>query len=61
MKKAQAYSDKKNWSDTYLTDPKIIKLLGPFDLDPACPPVMPWKTAKRMLTNGDRQIGRAHV
>lgn len=37
-------------SDTWLTPPEWIDLLGPFDLDPCCPPVMPWPTAARMLT-----------
>lgn len=32
-------------SDTWLTPPSIIAALGAFDLDPCCPPVMPWKTA----------------
>lgn len=48
--KAKPYSDQKNWSNTYLTDPAIVKVLGPFDFDPACPPKMPWRTAKVMLT-----------
>lgn len=37
-------------SDTWLTPPEWVKALGPFDLDPCCPPVMPWTTATRMLT-----------
>lgn len=37
-------------SDTWLTPPQWIKALGPFDLDPCCPPVMPWPTAAKMLT-----------
>lgn len=37
-------------SDTYLTPPEWIKALGPFDLDPCCPSVMPWPTAKEMRT-----------
>lgn len=37
-------------SDTWLTPPEWVKALGPFDLDPACPPVMPWPTAARMLS-----------
>lgn len=37
-------------SDTWLTPPEWISALGPFDLDPCCPPVMPWPTASRMLT-----------
>ncbi|MEW4569339.1 DNA N-6-adenine-methyltransferase [Tautonia sp. JC769] len=34
-------------TDTWLTPPELIRALGPFDLDPCCPPVMPWATAKR--------------
>ena len=37
-------------SDTWLTPPEWIRALGPFDLDPCCPPVMPWPTAAKMLT-----------
>lgn len=37
-------------TNTWLTPPYIFKPLGPFDLDPCCPPNMPWKTAKVMLT-----------
>lgn len=37
-------------SDTWLTPPEWIEALGPFDLDPACPPVMPWPTAATMLS-----------
>lgn len=48
---ATPYSDQKNWSSTYLTDPKLIKLLGPFDTDPCCPPKMPWATAKVMYSH----------
>lgn len=40
-------------SDTWLTPPEWISALGPFDLDPACPPQMPWETAARMLTKAD--------
>jgi hypothetical protein len=36
-------------TDTWLTPPDIIKALGSFDLDPCCPPVMPWPTAARMV------------
>lgn len=32
-------------SDTWLTPPSIVRALGSFDLDPCCPPVMPWQTA----------------
>lgn len=48
-----AYSDQKNWSNTYLTDPKLIELLGPFDTDPCCPSDMPWETASKMYTEVD--------
>src|SRR6267154_519033 len=57
------YSDQKNWSNDYLTDPKLIKALGPFKTDPACPRKMPWRTARYMTDpSGDglttRWIGR---
>ena len=34
---------------TWLTPPEIIHELGPFDLDPCCPPTMPWRTAAQMV------------
>lgn len=37
-------------SATWLTPPEWIRALGPFDTDPCCPPVMPWPTAFRMLS-----------
>lgn len=40
-------------SDTWLTPPSLLAALGPFDLDPACPENMPWRTAARMLTKND--------
>lgn len=43
-------------TDTYLTPPAWVKALGPFDLDPCCPPVMPWPTAARMLTVRDNGL-----
>lgn len=46
------YSDQKNWSNTYLTDPKIISITGPYDLDPACPETMPWNTATTHYSEG---------
>jgi hypothetical protein len=49
--KAKPYSDQKNWSNTYLTDPAVVKALGPFDTDPCCPPKMPWRTARAMLSH----------
>lgn len=56
MPKAKPYSDQVNWSNTYLTDPELVKLLGPFDLDPCCPPQMPWRTAKRMLSHAKPRV-----
>ena len=44
----------KNSPDTntdWLTPPAIIKALGEFDLDPCCPPVMPWRTAREMISS----------
>lgn len=43
-------------SDTWLTPPEWINVLGPFDLDPCCPPVMPWPTATHMLTVRDNGL-----
>lgn len=40
-------------SDTWLTPPEILKSLGKFDLDPCCPPDMPWTTAERMVSLPD--------
>lgn len=40
-------------TDTWLTPPEIVRALGRFDLDPCCPPVMPWPTAHRMLNERD--------
>jgi hypothetical protein len=37
-------------SETWLTPPDWIERLGPFDMDPCCPPSMPWRTAAVMLT-----------
>lgn len=36
-------------SDTWLTPPEIMLAIGRFDLDPCCPPFMPWRTAKKMI------------
>lgn len=35
-------------TNTWLTPLGLIQSLGEFDLDPCCPPVMPWRTAKHM-------------
>lgn len=39
-----------NESDVWLTDPRLIKSLGPFDLDPCSPLNRPWDTAKKHYT-----------
>lgn len=44
-------------TNSWLTPPEIINALGQFDLDPCCPPSMPWKTAANMLT--ERENGLA--
>jgi len=36
--------------DTWLTPPEILDRLGGFDLDPCCPPDMPWRTAAVMIS-----------
>ena len=38
---------------TWLTPPYIIESLGSFDLDPCCPPNMPWRTATQMVCRPD--------
>ena len=41
--------DSKFTPDDWLTPPWLIEAAGPFDLDPACAPSMPWRTAARMI------------
>lgn len=43
-------------TDEWLTPPEIIRALGLFDLDPCCPPVMPWPTATTHLTLADNGL-----
>jgi hypothetical protein len=38
----------------WVTPREIIEALGPFDLDPCCPPSMPWATARTHFHAGDR-------
>lgn len=45
-------------SDTWLTPPEWIKALGPFDLDPACPRDMPWRTATVMYHEGNDGLAK---
>ena len=42
-------SNKVDW----ITPKRIIDSLGVFDLDPCCPPIMPWTTAIHMVSNAD--------
>lgn len=37
-------------SSTHITPLGILQRLAPFDLDPCCPPRMPWKTASTMYS-----------
>ncbi len=39
-------------TDHWLTPPPLVKAGGPFDLDPACHPAMPWRTARKMICLG---------
>jgi hypothetical protein len=43
-----AHQSSRMKSDSWLTPPEWISALGHFDLDPACPPDMPWETADCM-------------
>lgn len=45
-------------TDTWLTPPELLRKLGDFDLDPCCPPNMPWRTAAVMFTKEDDGLGR---
>lgn len=49
LKAVYAKSHSAGEQDTWLTPPDMLKCLGKFDLDPCCPPKMPWKTAKKMI------------
>jgi hypothetical protein len=40
-------------NDEWLTPPEILRVLGPFDLDPAAPVVRPWDMAVRHYTKLD--------
>lgn len=43
-------------TETWLTPPEYIEALGPFDLDPATPPEMPWNTAANRYTKKDNGL-----
>lgn len=40
-------------SDDWITPPRILDALGPFDLDPAASSSQPWATAARMISPPD--------
>lgn len=42
--------------DEWLTDPKILRALGPFDLDPCAPVSRPWEMAKKHYTKHDNGL-----
>src|SRR5450432_318190 len=44
-------------TNTWLTPLSLIQSLGTFDLDPCCPPVMPWRTAAEMHHYPDMGCG----
>jgi len=44
-----SHQSRRPTNDRWLTPPGILRVLGDFDLDPCCPPVMPWRTAARMI------------
>lgn len=51
-------------TNDWLTPPAILESLGSFDIDPCCPPGMPWRTAATMLTTRGLEAkwtGRAFV
>jgi hypothetical protein len=43
-------------TDEWLTPPEIIKALGEFDVDPACPIVRPWDTARMHFTKQENGL-----
>lgn len=50
MSRIGSHHSSRSQSVDWLTPPEWIERLGVFDLDPCCPPAMPWRTAARMLT-----------
>lgn len=44
------------FTDEWLTPPEILCAVGPFDLDPCTPEVMPWDTATRRFTPKDNGL-----
>lgn len=46
-------------TNDWLTPPDLIRALESFDLDPACPNGMPWRTAGTMFTPDDDGLSTA--
>lgn len=44
-------AESKKATNDWLSPPELLQAAGKFDLDPACYPVMPWRTAERMVSN----------
>ena len=54
--KREPHQTGRDTSDVWLTPPHILTALGgadSFDLDPATPPVQPWRTARARYTEAD--------
>lgn len=45
-------------TDEWLTPPKVLDALGPFDLDPSAPKVRPWPTADEHYTIDDDGLSK---
>ncbi len=58
MSRINAHQSARSDSVDWLTPPDWIEKLGPFDLDPCCPPNMPWRTAATMWTRDDDGLKR---
>lgn len=58
MSKLSAHHSARSETVDWLTPPEWIERLGPFDLDPCCPPNMPWRTATTMWTRDDDGLTR---
>jgi hypothetical protein len=48
----------RGYSDDFLTDPKLVRALGPFDLDVSASVNQPWDTARVMWTKDDDGLSR---
>jgi hypothetical protein len=51
-----SHQSAKSQKDEWLTPPRIISDLGPFDLDPCSPIDRPWPTAEKHLTVNDNGL-----